>query len=93
MFEASLNKIVRPPLLLPVSYTHLDVYKRQGCDATMMGLGPIYAVPKAMKRAGLSIDDMDVIELNEAFAAQAIPCMRELKMNPEKVNPVSYTHL
>lgn len=58
-----------------------------GCDATMMGLGPIYAVPKAMKRAGLTIDDMDVIELNEAFAAQAIPCIRELKMNPEKVNP------
>lgn len=58
-----------------------------GCDATMMGLGPIYAVPKAMKRAGLTIDDMDVIELNEAFAAQAIPCIRELHMNPEKVNP------
>ena len=58
-----------------------------GCDATMMGLGPIYAVPKALKRADLTIDDMDVIELNEAFAAQAIPCIRELKMNPEKVNP------
>ena len=58
-----------------------------GCDSTMMGLGPIYAVPKAMKRAGLTIDDMDVIELNEAFAAQAIPCIRELKMDPEKVNP------
>lgn len=58
-----------------------------GCDATMMGLGPIYAVPKAMKRAGLTIDDMDVIELNEAFAAQAIPCIRELHMDSEKVNP------
>ena len=58
-----------------------------GCDATMMGLGPIYAVPKAMKRAGLTMEDMDVVELNEAFAAQAIPCIRELKMNPEKVNP------
>lgn len=58
-----------------------------GCDATMMGLGPIYAAPKALKRAGLTIDDMDVIELNEAFAAQAIPCIRELKMDPEKVNP------
>ncbi len=58
-----------------------------GCDATMMGLGPIYAAPKALKRAGLTIDDMDVIELNEAFAAQAIPCIRELGMNPEKVNP------
>ena len=58
-----------------------------GCDATMMGLGPLYAVPKAMKRAGLTMEDMDVVELNEAFAAQAIPCIRELKMNPEKVNP------
>lgn len=58
-----------------------------GCDSTMMGLGPIYAVPKAMKRAGLTIDDMDVVELNEAFAAQAIPCIRELKMDPDKVNP------
>jgi acetyl-CoA acyltransferase len=58
-----------------------------GCDATMMGLGPIHAVPKALERAGLTIDDMDVIELNEAFAAQAIPCIRELKMDPKKVNP------
>ena len=58
-----------------------------GCDATMMGLGPIYAVPKALKRAGKTIDDMDVIELNEAFAAQAVPCIKVLKMNPEKVNP------
>ncbi len=58
-----------------------------GCDATKMGLGPIYAVPKALKRAELTIDDMDVIELNEAFAAQAIPCIRELHMDPAKVNP------
>lgn len=58
-----------------------------GCDSTMMGLGPIYAVPKAMERAGLTVDDMDVIELNEAFAAQAIPCMNELGMDREKVNP------
>jgi len=58
-----------------------------GCDATMMGLGPIYATPKALARAGLTIDDMDVIEINEAFAAQSIPCIRELKMPMEKVNP------
>lgn len=65
----------------------LKSFAVSGCDATMMGLGPIYAVPKALKRAGLTIDDMDVIELNEAFAAQAIPCIRELKMDPAKVNP------
>ena len=58
-----------------------------GCDATMMGLGPIYAVPKALERAGLSLEDMDVIEINEAFAAQVIPCIKELGMDPEKVNP------
>ena len=58
-----------------------------GCDPTMMGLGPIKAVPKALARANMTIDDMDVIELNEAFAAQAIPCIRELKMDPAKVNP------
>lgn len=58
-----------------------------GCDARFMGLGPIYAVPKAMKRAGKTIDDMDVIELNEAFAAQAIACIRELQLPVEKVNP------
>lgn len=58
-----------------------------GCDARYMGLGPIYAVPKAMQRAELTVDDMDVIELNEAFAAQAIACMRELRLPAEKVNP------
>lgn len=58
-----------------------------GCDSTVMGLGPIYAVPKALQRAKLTIDHMDVIELNEAFAAQAIPCIQELGMNPDKVNP------
>ena len=58
-----------------------------GCDATMMGLGPIYAVPKALKRAGKTMEDIDVVELNEAFAAQAIPCIKVLKMDPEKVNP------
>lgn len=58
-----------------------------GCDPRLMGLGPVYAVPKVLRRAGMSMEDMDVIELNEAFAAQAIPCIRELGMDPEKVNP------
>ena len=52
-----------------------------------MGEGPIYAVPKVMELTGLSVEDMDVIELNEAFAAQAIPCIRELGLDPAKVNP------
>jgi acetyl-CoA acetyltransferase family protein len=57
-----------------------------GVDPSCMGLGPIPATQKALKRAGLTIKDIDLIELNEAFAAQAIACMRELKLDPEKVN-------
>jgi 3-oxoadipyl-CoA thiolase len=57
-----------------------------GVDPSYMGLGPIPATRKALARAGLSIDDIDLIELNEAFAAQAIPCLRELEMDPAKVN-------
>lgn len=58
-----------------------------GCEAAYMGMGPAYAVPKVMEQTGLSVEQMDVIELNEAFAAQAIPCMRELGLDPAKVNP------
>ena len=58
-----------------------------GCEAEVMGLGPIYAVPKVMVRTGLSIADMDVIELNEAFASQTIACIQELGLPAEKVNP------
>ena len=57
-----------------------------GVDPSCMGLGPIPSTQKALKRAGLSIKDIDLIELNEAFAAQAIACMRELKLDPDKVN-------
>ena len=57
-----------------------------GVDPSCMGLGPIPATRKALKRAGLTIKDIDLIELNEAFAAQAIACIRELKLDPDKVN-------
>ena len=57
-----------------------------GVDPSYMGLGPIPATQKALRRAGLKIEDMDVIELNEAFAAQSLPCIRELGMDPAKVN-------
>jgi 3-oxoadipyl-CoA thiolase len=57
-----------------------------GVDPATMGLGPIPASRKALERAGLGITDLDLVELNEAFAAQAIPCMRELGLDPEKVN-------
>jgi acetyl-CoA C-acetyltransferase len=58
-----------------------------GCDPNLMGLGPIPAVPKALRRAGVARDELDVIELNEAFASQAIVCIRELGLDPERVNP------
>jgi 3-oxoadipyl-CoA thiolase len=57
-----------------------------GVDPSVMGLGPIPATQKALQRAGLTIDQIDLIELNEAFAAQAIACIRDLKLDPAKVN-------
>jgi acetyl-CoA acyltransferase len=51
-----------------------------------MGIGPVAATQKALKRAGITIDKVDVIELNEAFASQALACMRDLKIDPSKVN-------
>jgi len=57
-----------------------------GVPPDIMGVGPIYAVPKALKSAGLSLDEIDLIELNEAFAAQALYVIRELGMDLEKVN-------
>ncbi|HTI04234.1 MAG TPA: acetyl-CoA C-acyltransferase [Gemmatimonadales bacterium] len=57
-----------------------------GVDPSCMGLGPIPATKKALGRAGLTIKDIDLVELNEAFAAQAIACIRELKLDPETVN-------
>jgi 3-oxoadipyl-CoA thiolase len=58
-----------------------------GVDPSVMGLGPIPATRKALARAGLGVGDLDLVELNEAFAAQAIACIRELGLDPAKVNP------
>ncbi|MBI5922286.1 MAG: acetyl-CoA C-acyltransferase [Betaproteobacteria bacterium] len=57
-----------------------------GCDPSYMGLGPIPATQKALARAGLKIGDIDLMELNEAFAAQSIPCIREVGIDPARVN-------
>lgn len=57
-----------------------------GVDPSVMGIGPVPAVRKALKRAGLTIDQVDLVELNEAFAAQALACMRELEIPEEKCN-------
>lgn len=57
-----------------------------GVDPNVMGIGPVPAVKKVLEKSGLTLDDMDIIEINEAFAAQVIACDRELKMDMEKVN-------
>ncbi|WP_054950422.1 thiolase family protein [Numidum massiliense] len=58
-----------------------------GCDPETMGMGPVGATQKALRQVGLTVNDLDVIELNEAFASQAIACIRELGLDIEKVNP------
>ena len=62
-------------------------YGHAGLDPRIMGLGPVTAVKRALEKAGLKLDQMDVIESNEAFAAQAMGVNKELGMNPAKVNP------
>jgi len=57
-----------------------------GCDPEEMGIGPVYAIPKALKMAGLTLDQIEVIELNEAFAAQSLAVMQVLGMDPSRVN-------
>jgi len=57
-----------------------------GVDPALMGLGPIPATRKVLERAGLNVTDLDLIELNEAFASQSVACIRELGLDPEKVN-------
>lgn len=65
----------------------LVAYANTGVEPTIMGIGPVSATRKALAKAGLKIEDMDVVEANEAFAAQACAVTRELGMDPAKVNP------
>ena len=71
---------------------NLDILARivstsvQGCDPDVMGLGPIGASQKALKRANLNINDIDIVELNEAFASQSLACIKDLGINQSKVN-------
>lgn len=57
-----------------------------GCDPDIMGIGPVYSTRRLMAQYGYKIDDFDLVELNEAFAAQSLPCIRELGIRPERVN-------
>ncbi|MBD0327297.1 MAG: thiolase family protein, partial [Pyrinomonadaceae bacterium] len=61
-------------------------YATAGCPPEEMGIGPVFAIPKVLKLAGLTLDQIDVIELNEAFAAQSLAVIKELGLDPEKVN-------
>jgi acetyl-CoA C-acetyltransferase len=61
-------------------------YAVAGVDPNIMGIGPVLAVKKVMEKSGLTLEEMDLIEINEAFAAQVLACNRELNMNLEKVN-------
>lgn len=57
-----------------------------GCDPEIMGIGPVIATRKALERAGLTVADLDIVELNEAFASQALACINDLGLDPAKVN-------
>jgi acetyl-CoA acyltransferase len=57
-----------------------------GCAAEVMGIGPVAATRKALARAGLEIGDIEVVELNEAFASQALACVRDLEIDPAILN-------
>ncbi len=74
------KEIGATPLARFVSFT------TAGCLPEEMGIGPVYAIPKALKMAGLTLDQIDVIELNEAFAVQGLSVMKLLEMDPAKVN-------
>ncbi|WP_243355684.1 3-oxoadipyl-CoA thiolase [Bacillus litorisediminis] len=67
-----------------------------GLEPSVMGLGPIFATRKALQRAGLQVRDLDLIELNEAFASQALECIKQLELDPERVNvnggAIAYGH-
>lgn len=65
----------------------LLTWAQSGCAPEVMGYAPAYAIPKALKRAGMTIGDMDVIELNEAFAAQVVAVMRATGISPDQANP------
>ena len=64
----------------------LVAYAAAGLEPRIMGMGPIYAIPKALKQAGLELKDIELIELNEAFASQSVAIKKELDLNPEILN-------
>jgi acetyl-CoA acyltransferase len=80
MSERLMKQLNLKPIARMVSYSVA------GVDPRIMGIGPVAAVPKALKIAGLKLQDIDLIELNEAFAAQSLAVVRELQIDPAKLN-------
>lgn len=78
--EETLKKYNLKPMARVVSFAVA------GVSPDIMGIGPVPATQKALKRAGLTVNDIDLVELNEAFASQSIACMKELDLDPQKVN-------
>jgi acetyl-CoA C-acetyltransferase len=70
-----------PPLAMMTAYATV------GCDPERMGLGPVHATRRLCERFGYTLDHFDTVELNEAFAAQALACLREFDLDPARVNP------
>ena len=78
--EKAVEKLALKPLARVVSMAV------SGVDPAIMGIGPVPATQKALQRAGLQIQDLDLIELNEAFAVQSLACIRDLNLDPQRVN-------
>jgi acetyl-CoA acyltransferase len=78
------EKFMKEHKLTPIA--RLVSHSVAGVPPRIMGIGPVFAIPKAVEQAGLKIDDIDLFELNEAFASQSLAVVRELKLNPDKVN-------
>lgn len=78
------EKMVKELNLTPIA--RLVSYHVSGLEPKIMGMGPVYAIPRALERAGLSLNDINLIELNEAFASQSLGIIRELGLNPDIVN-------
>lgn len=78
------EEMVKRHNLKPIA--RLVSYATAGVDPSIMGIGPVNAIPKALKQAGLKLNDIDLIELNEAFASQSLAVVRELDINPEILN-------
>lgn len=81
MSEAMVKELKLEPVARLVTYT------AAGVDPRIMGIGPVAAIPKALKQAGLKLNDIDQFELNEAFATQSLAVIKEAGLDPDKINP------